>query len=178
MIETERLLLIPCGSAHFEAFFQSEQNLAELLDVSLASGWTQFPEAMPKCSEMLKLNLQNHDWGLHLFIHKADRKLIGMGGFKGAVNATGAIEIGYEISPDYQKQGLATEAAAGLIERAFSQPKVEMVDAHTLPEENYSCRILRKCGLLKIGEKYDPEDGEVWHWRIFRNEYEKRKDGQ
>lgn len=178
MIETERLLLIPCSSAHFEAFFQSEQNLAELLGVSLASNWMQFPEAMPKCYEMLNLNPQNREWGLHLFIHKADRKLIGMGGFKGAVNENGAVEIGYEISPDYQKQGLASEAAAGLIEQAFSQPKVGKVEAHTLPEENFSCRILRKCGLSKIGEKNDPEDGRIWHWRILRKEYEKRKDGQ
>lgn len=178
MIETERLLLIPCDFAHFEAFFQSEQNLAELLDVSLANDWMQFPEAMPFGYKMLQTNPQNRDWGMRLFVHKKDNKLIGMGGFKGAVDARGMVEIGYEIAPDYQKQGLATEAAQGMIEYAFSFPAVKMVEAQTLPEENVSGKILRRCGLLKIGEKYDAEDGTTWHWRILRENYEKSRDGR
>lgn len=174
MIETERLLLVPCDLKHFEAFFQSEQHLADLLGVGLANEWMQFPEAMPYCRKMLESNPQNRDWGLHLFVHKKDNKLIGMGGFKGTVSEKGMVEIGYEISPDYQGQGLATEAAIGMIDHAFSHSNITMVEAQTLPEENASCKILRKCGLEKIGEKYDPDDGQTWHWRILRENYEKK----
>lgn len=174
MIETERLLLIPCDSTHFEAFFQSEQSLADLLGVKLAAGWMQFPEAIPYGYEMLKSNPQNRDWGMHLFVHKEDNKLIGMGGFKGAVNENGMIELGYEISPDYQNRGLATETAQGMLIHAFSYTEIKMVEAHTLAEENTSGRILRKCGLKKICENHNATDDYSWQWRITREEYEKQ----
>jgi hypothetical protein len=45
-----------------------------------------------------------------------------------------------------------------------------MVDAHTLAQWNASTKILQKCGLTKIAEKHDPEDGDIWHWRLMRVE--------
>lgn len=49
----------------------------------------------------------------YLFIHKPDLTLIGLGGFKGAVNAEGMVDIGYAIAPSYRRRGLAIEAAQG-----------------------------------------------------------------
>lgn len=173
MIETERLQLIACSKMHLNTLIQSEQALANLLGVELAENWLVFPEAAPYALEMLEKNPQVLRWGMHLFIHKDENKIIGNGGFKGLADENGMVEIGYAISPQFENQGLATEAARGMIDYAFSWANVKMVDAHTLAEENASVRVLQKCGMTRIAEKHDAEDGDIWQWRILREDFEK-----
>lgn len=158
---------------HLNALLQSEQALADLLGVTLAENWLVFPEAVPYALEMLEKDPQVLRWGMHLFLNKDENKIIGNGGFKGVADENGMVEIGYAVSPFYENQGFATEAARGMIEYAFSWANVRMVDAHTLAEENASVKVLQKCGMTKIAEKTDPEDGAIWQWRIRREEFEK-----
>jgi [ribosomal protein S5]-alanine N-acetyltransferase len=175
MIETERLQLIACNKMHLNALIQGEQVLADLLGVELAENWLVFPEAAPYALEMLEANPQVLRWGMRLFLKKDENKIIGNGGFKGVADENGMVEIGYAISPLYENQGLATEAARGMIEYAFSWSNIKMVDAHTLAEENASVKVLQKCGMTKIAEKHDEEDGDIWQWRILREDFEKGK---
>ena len=173
MVGTERLNLIAATAEHFEAALESHEKLAILLDVSLADDWLVFPEGLAGGYAILKADPANLDWGTYMFIHRDDNKLCGIGGYRGAVDKNGMVEIGYALSPEYRGQGLATEASIGLIAFAFSDPTVRMVEAHTLAEFNDSTRVLQKCGMRKIGELHDPEDGDVWHWRLLRMEYSK-----
>ncbi len=170
MIETERLTLIPCTREHLEILLSSEDALAEALGVGLADKWLIFPESVSYSLKMIDDDPRALIWGMHLIVHRADSKLIGCGGYKGAPDAAGAVEFGYSVAPSYENQGLATEAAHALIEKAFADESVKMVDAHTLAEWNASTQILQKCGLTKIAEKHDPEDGDIWHWRLMRAE--------
>jgi RimJ/RimL family protein N-acetyltransferase len=172
MIETERLQLIACNKMHLNALVSSEEALADLLGVTLAENWLVFPEAASYSLQMLEADPQVLRWGMHLFLHKAENRIVGNGGFKGVPDGDGMVEIGYAVSPDYRNQRIATEAARGMIEYAFSWSPVRMVDAHTLAGENASCTILRNCGMTKIDEKEDPEDGPIWQWRILRKEFE------
>ena len=176
MIETERLQLIACNKMHLAALMQSEQALADLLGVELAENWLVFPETieyLPLAVKMLETNPQSLRWGMHLFVKRDENKIIGNGGFKGIPNEDGIVEIGYAISPLYENQGLATEAAQGMIDYAFSWSNVRMVDAHPLAEENASVKVLQKHGMKKIAEKHDDEDGDIWHWRILREDFER-----
>ena len=178
MIETSRLQLIPCELSHFEAIIHDEARLAALLQVELAEEWLGFPaarEAMQPAAEYLKSDPSVLGWWTYLFIHKTDRTLIGLGGFKGKVNAEGMVEIGYEIAPSYRRRGLALEASRGMIEYAFSYPEVSRVDAHTLPERNASTGVLEKVGMKHLGTVHDPDDGEIWHWSVSRDEYEEAR---
>ena len=172
MIETERLKLIPCSHVHFDALLENEEALAKLLGVSLAKGWLIFPESVPFAKRMLEKDPAALNWGMHVIVLKAENKLIGTGGFKGAADENGMVELGYGIASEYQNCGLATEAAKGMVDHSFSHDFVKIVDAHTLAEENASGRVLRKCGMTKIDEKFDKEDGHIWHWRILREEHE------
>lgn len=139
-----------------------------MLDVSIIDGWTSFPEAMPYGYEYLKTNPDALGWWTYLFVHAADKTLIGLGGYKGQPNDSGTVEIGYEIAPAYRNRGLATEAAQGLMDYAFAQPQIETVDAHTLAEVNPSTKVLEKIGMKNIETLTDPDDGELWHWRLNR----------
>jgi RimJ/RimL family protein N-acetyltransferase len=170
MIETENLQLIPCELAHFEAILQDPSRLERLLGISIADGWIEFPEAMSYGYEYLKTHADARGWWTYLFIHKADKALIGTGGFKGPANNAGMVEIGYSISPQYRNRGMATEAARGLAGYALSHPHIKMVEAQTLAQVNPSTRVLEKIGMTKTGTIHDPEDGELWHWRLRRED--------
>lgn len=170
MIQTERLKLIPCTREHLEILLSSEAEFAEHLSVSLAENWLLFPESIPYSIKKIDDDSRALVWGMHLIVQTADNKLIGCGGYKGAPDAVGMVEFGYSVAPSYENQGLATEAARGLIDHAFADDSVNMVDAHTLAEWNASTKVLQKCGLTKIAEKHDPDDGDIWHWRLIREE--------
>lgn len=176
MIKTERLKLIPCELKHFAAMLEDEQQLAELLGVSLAEDWLSFEaaqQAMPYSYEYLKAHPSALGWWTYLFVHVADNALIGLGGFKGEADARGMVEIGYSIAPGYRRRGLATEAARSLIDYAFAHPHVTCVDAETLPERNPSTLVLQKVGMKHVGSAQDPDEGEVWHWSLKRDDYQR-----
>jgi [ribosomal protein S5]-alanine N-acetyltransferase len=171
MIETERLQIIPCTREHLETLLSSEETLAEDLGVSVADNLLIFPESVAYSLKMINDDPRALLWGMHFIIHAGENRLIGCGGYKGAPDAAGMVEFGYSVAPTYENQGLATEAARALIDHAFADDGVLMVDAHTLAQWNASTRILQKCGLTKIAEKHDPEDGDIWHWRLLRKRY-------
>ena len=174
VIETSSLQLLPCDLAHFEAILSDERDLASMLQVSIADDWLGFPDAsifMRPGYDYLKSHPSAFGWWTYLFIHAADRTLIGLGGFKGAADAQGNVEIGYALAPAYRGRGLATEAARGMIDYAFSHPHVSRVIAHTMPEKNASTKVLTRVGMKFIGAVNDPEDGEVWRWSLERKDY-------
>ena len=176
MIETARLKLIPYELKHFEAILNHQGKLGQLLGARVFKDWFIFPgvagiEAIQYSYKYLKANPDVVGWWTYLFIHRADNALIGHGGFKGKPNDLGMVEIGYAIVSHYNGRGLATEAAQGLVDYAFSHPDVRTVDAHTLAERNASSRVLEKIGMKHVGTAQDPDVGEVWHWSLTRDSY-------
>ena len=176
MIESPNLQLIPCELKHFEAILGDEKELASMLGVEIDDDWLGFPaarEAMQPSFEYLKAHPSARGWWMYLLVHRANRTLIGLVGFKGVADASGMVEIGYSLSSAYRLRGLATEAARALVDYAFSHTHVRRVDAHTLPERNGSVRVLEKVGMKFTGTVEDPDDGEVWHWTLSREDYSK-----
>jgi RimJ/RimL family protein N-acetyltransferase len=100
-------------------------------------------------------------------------ELVGSCGYKGKPNEAGEVEIGYEIAATHRQKGLGTEAALALRDLAFRSAAVKKVIAHTLAEQNPSTRILQHCGMVKVGELIDPDEGPVWRWEIDRETYER-----
>lgn len=82
----------------------------------------------------------------------------------------GRVEVGYEIAPGFRNQGFATEATRAMVAHAFSQPDVEFVLAHTLPEHNASTKVLEKVGMTLVEAVNDPDDGVVWRWALSRSD--------
>lgn len=175
MIETDRLRLIPCSRRHLETLLESESALTEMLGVDVEPGWLLFAEAVSYSLKMIDDDPRAEMWGMHLIVQRDENKLIGCGGYKGAPDASGTVEFGYEVAPTYEGRGLATEAAFGFIRYAFADKEVNAVDAHTLAQPNASTRILEKCGLTKIADKSDDEDGDIWQWRLTRDHHEQKR---
>jgi [ribosomal protein S5]-alanine N-acetyltransferase len=139
--------------------------LEALLGVSVADGWAGFPEALPILCTSYSKHPDGHRWGSLFFVEPHERMLVGFGGFKGPPSSDAVVEIGYAIAPAFQGQGLATDAVAQMVQRAFADASVRAVDAHTLGHVNPSTRVLEKSGFRKIAEANDPDEGLIWHWR-------------
>jgi ribosomal-protein-alanine N-acetyltransferase len=78
------------------------------------------------------------------------------------------VEVGYGIVRDQHRHGYASEAAGGLLARAFASPDVTRVTAETYPELVGSIGVLRRCGFRFIGEGSEPG---VIRYEITRAEY-------
>ena len=94
---------------------------------------------------------------------KESELLVGAGAFKGAPK-NGMVEIAYVTFEPYQQKGIGTKICQLLIEVALNTDPSVKITARTLPEKNYSTRILEKNGFKYAGIVNDPEDGDVWEW--------------
>ncbi len=168
MIETPRLKLIPFCESHIDAILANNLiRLGEILDIETPHAWATFDgseEAMPFFYEMIRSLKGDTRFGSYFTTHKQDRKLLGTAGYKGMKDFPNSVEIGYEVHPEYQLQGYATEIAQALVDFARSHA-VHQVIAHTLPEANASGKVLLKCGFKKTGEMIDPVEGKLWAWQ-------------
>ena len=172
-IKSSRLELIAANPELLKAASQSDQHLANLLQVDFAEQWNTFgKEIFSYVLEQLK-DKKQYTWLNYFIIHLQDQCLIGTCGYKGAPKENQQVEIGYEIAEKYQGKGYATEAASALINRAFEFENIGLVKAHTLNQENASIRVLTKCSFEKSGELVDPEDGIIWSWELPKKRWRK-----
>ena len=161
-IETRRLLLIPGTAESGRAELQSPAALAECLDVEVAARWPPDlydADAIGFMIALLERDPKAADWGFYYFALRrpsAAPLLIGAGGYKGKPGDDGTVEIGYSVLAAYQRRGYATEAAIGLVARAFADPRVTRVIAETLPGLVASIGVLEKIGFRLLGEGSEP----------------------
>ena len=95
-------------------------------------------------------------------------ELVGSAGFKGKpINNT--VEIAYGAFEKYRNKGIATEICRQLVELSLKTDPSVKITARTLPEKNFSTRILEKNHFVFTGVINDPEDGEVWEWEYKSN---------
>ncbi|GAB3694421.1 hypothetical protein GCM10027592_15310 [Spirosoma flavus] len=89
--------------------------------------------------------------------------LVGSAAFKGKPK-DGRVEIAYGVFSQFQQKGIGTEICRQLVRLALQTDASVIVTARTLPEPNYSTRILKKNNFVLLGTVYDEEDGDVWEW--------------
>jgi RimJ/RimL family protein N-acetyltransferase len=170
-IETPRLKLITCNRDILLKAVESNMALADFLNVTVPNNWTEYGvQALKYVLNKITENPNETNWWTYLPILKESNTLIGSGGFKGAPDENGIVEIGYEISPPNRNQGLASEYASALIQHAASFDEVKLVIAHTLAKDNPSTSILKKLGFQKSNEFDTPNNELIWKWELKINE--------
>jgi RimJ/RimL family protein N-acetyltransferase len=143
-----------------EAAIDGDEALAAVMGVAVVPGWATFAGGLARARELLAADPSSAGWGTRFFVEQEE--LVGWGGFKGAPVA-GAVEIGYEIAAARQGQGLATAAAAAMLDEALADEGVCRVLAHTLPERNASNHILEKLGFRWEGDMVE-RGRQVWRF--------------
>ena len=109
-----------------------------------------------------------HEPGYGTWYIVAGGRLTGVCGFKGPPNADGEVELGYSIVAADQRRGLAAEATRMLVARAFRDPRVTLVMAHTLPPLVGSQKVLARNGFIHVGGYIDAEEGQVMRFEVRR----------
>ncbi len=113
------------------------------------------------CIEFYKRVGFNPPWICYYVEENGD--LIGSAAFKGRpINNT--VEIAYGTMEDQRHKGVGTRICKQLVELALATDPSVRITARTLPENNYSTKILEKNNFILLGTVNDPEDGDVWEW--------------
>lgn len=141
----------------------------------LAGGDTAEPVELPaQVSEILEATAALYrttgfvpPWIGYVAMHEG--KAVGTCAFKCAP-VDGKVEIAYFTFPDFEHRGIATAMARRLVALARTESPGIVVTAQTLPVRNFSNRILENLGFRLAGTAVDAEAGEVWEWRLERND--------
>jgi RimJ/RimL family protein N-acetyltransferase len=118
-------------------------------------------ESLSMCIDFYKRVGFNPPWICYYV--QENEELVGSAAFKGKpVNNT--VEISYGTMEAKRQKGIGTRICKQLVELSLATDPSVRITARTLPEKNYSTRILEKNNFILLGFVTDPEDGEVWEW--------------
>jgi len=154
-LNSRRMTLVAASSELVLADLAGHESLAAALDAQVAENWP--PDLYER--EPMKYALRQltdpaeQGWSFWYLINETEarRDVLGICGFKGRPDASGSVEIGYSVLPQYQNQGFATEAVDRLVTWAFSHQSVIEVCAETLPHLQQSIRVMKKNGFAYSG---------------------------
>ena len=168
LIHTERLDLVPGTEVALRAELVGRDALQTALGVTVPAAWP--PElfdasAVNDTLRWMSEHPSEHDWGFfYLVLREGDRArtLVGTGGFRGAPDLHGRVELGYALLPEFQHCGYATETVNAWLVVAFRDPRVQAVTAQTLASLTPSIRVLERTGFTfaGVGTDTDIPEGE------------------
>jgi RimJ/RimL family protein N-acetyltransferase len=170
-IHTPRLRLISGTQHMLHAELHSPQALQQALGAELPRSWPpEFydEEALRYMLRWLEAHPLEEGWGFYYLVersraavdtvHEAPPLAVGVGGYKGAPDEQGGVEIGYSVVPERRRRGYAREAVDGWLARAFADIRVTRVLAHTLVDLIPSIAVLRSAGFTFNGPGNDPNE--------------------
>ena len=161
---TDALVVTPATVAHLAALIDPDRQFERSFGITVAPGYLEFQGALQRSLDQITTGGVDPRWVTHLFIHRDQFALVGLGGFKGPPT-DGAVEIGYGIAPSHRGRGLATAAAAALVELARRRGATTVL-AHTLAEPNASTGVLQNLAFIRTHQLHDADAGAIWQWEL------------
>ena len=155
-IYTERCDLIPATAEFLELLIAREHLRAgKLLDIAVPDGWPDDADARAGLRFHLKAIQQDSTellWRIRLILLQSGRTVVGSINLKGPPDGMGDVEVGWGVSAEFRRQGIATEAATAVITWAFLQPGVDRIIA-TIPTTNVaSIHVAERLGMHLTAE--------------------------
>jgi [ribosomal protein S5]-alanine N-acetyltransferase len=125
-------------------------------------------ERNPLCQESLAMSINFYKsvgycppWiGYYAMLND---QLVGCAAFKGRP-VDGKVEIAYATFEMHQHKGVGTKICKQLVDLSLKTDPSVIITARTLPEKNFSTRILEKNDFKLNGVVNDLDDGDVWEW--------------
>lgn len=138
IIQSARLILTPLSDDEIGTLIE------ETKDEELKQAYS---EMLKGCLDYPEKRIWYAPWKMALKTNT--KELIGDLCFKG-IREDGSVEIGYGIHPEFEGQGLMSEAVDAMVKWAFTQNHVSKVLAETDPDNKASQRILEKAGFVPL----------------------------
>lgn len=161
LLETERLRLVPMTFEFVSKVLANDLSAYELLGAIKTETWpenTDIKDILHIIWDSLKDKTKPDGFDAWLFISKKDQIIVGDGGFKGAPDENGVIDMGYAIVESSRQKGFALEAVTALLKWGLSQDGVKAVTADCLHDNIPSIKILTKIGMHEV----DRRDGMIF----------------
>jgi ribosomal-protein-alanine N-acetyltransferase len=157
---TDRLRLVAGTKVLAAAEIKDRVEFAKLLGASVPETWPpdNLRDVLGYFCGLYREHPEWEGW-LAWYAIRIDKDyptLCGSIGFKGPPDKRGMVEIGYSVLPEFQRQGLATEMVAGIIQWAKHQPEVRQIEAETNINDKASIRVLEKNGFICLGVGLEP----------------------
>lgn len=164
-VRTPRLRLVALDAELARLQVEDRPVFFKRLGAQVEAAWPPVPgqeDTLVELSKTLSAHPEQAGWRGWVFMMdwapgEPDRA-VGTGGFFGPPDETGEIEIAYAMCPSFREQGLATEAVGGLLDWAFTDPRVRTVRAVTQAHLYASRRVLEKSGFSETESVGDGED--------------------
>jgi [ribosomal protein S5]-alanine N-acetyltransferase len=99
--------------------------------------------------ELLKKAIEAYECAESLMFaveYKPERKVVGGCAMRNWERASGRVEIAFALARRYWQQGIMTEALNALLDSAFRRMDLNRIEAHTMPANAASRRLLEKLG--------------------------------
>jgi ribosomal-protein-alanine N-acetyltransferase len=160
---SDRLVLVPMSLEVMETLLRGDRDAAQqMVRYRIPQDW---PMAIASTLKFRIPLARAHPGSLPLLFRvmvlRADPEVVvGRIGFHGPVDAVGMVEIGYEVFPDYRRQGYAREAVVSMLRLARRDPAIRLFRATVSPDNLPSRRLVTGLGLVEVGVQWDEEDGE------------------
>lgn len=164
-LETERLVLMGTPIQVIEARLRQDEFDASLL-ISATPRLVHFPPEypgdalviFPMMLEQYQTDPNSVPWGGTL-IDKETWTAVGQMGFKGLPDEEGGLELGYGVNTSLQGRGYTTEMVSHLSQWALKQPDINHIKAECLDTNLASVRVLEKCHFVRVGQRFDKDEG-------------------
>jgi ribosomal-protein-alanine N-acetyltransferase len=163
-IRTARLDLIAATLEHVQTELTAPDRLGNLLGAVVPEGWPagEYDAAAMKFfrDRLEEGGPEVVGWYGWYAVRREEAgspaTLVGSGGYLGLPSPEGEVEIGYSLLPAGRGHGYATEITQALVARAFADPRVRRVIAHTQQDNQASIRVLERCGFSRSGMGEEP----------------------
>lgn len=148
-LETERFILRQIKQDDSQEIFQyfSMDEVTKFYDLESFTNIEQAEELICRWNQRFENN-QGIRWGITL---RSEDCVIGTCGFHGWAKNHCKIEIGYELTPEYWRQGIMTEVIPKIIEFGFNNLGLNRIEAFVEPENMGSRKVLEKVGFTEEG---------------------------
>lgn len=158
LLETERLVLRRLVSADAELLFEldSDPEVRRYVHAGSPDLSRIRDEVLPRMTAYYD---HHDDLGFWAAEEKSTEAFVGWFCLRPEAGTAGGgdPELGFRLRRQVWGRGLATEAARGLVEKAFAEPGASRVVAVTLVENRAAQRVLEKVGFDRTGEfLYEP----------------------
>ncbi len=157
-LSTERTLIEPISSAHYSSFFRAVDEARSVLCPWLP--WVPLNDT-PDAS-LRYTNACERDWdkgaAVRFFLRVRHRPgVAGVISLENCLLTHQSCELGYWLHPQYQGQGMMTEAASRVIQFAFDTMGAHRIRAAAAVDNLPSQRVIERLHFIKEGIARDAE---------------------
>lgn len=127
-----------------ETIFADVPKLYRIGTMPEMAGWIQpMQKSLEEELEFMQAYIAHaypfYDYGLWTLLDRGTGRVIGRAGLMPSEILDDAVELGYMIAPEYQRQGLAVECGGAILE--YASEVLDLTELHLLAERNNEASV-------------------------------------